>query len=279
MLRKTLLAAVLILSMIAVMSGTTGGAAGSMPISIYVNEKEIATDVSPFIQNGTTFVPVRAICGAMRIENIVWNGSDRTVTIKDLNEIQFTVGEKYAFINGKKHVLSAPAVIREGRTMVPVRLLAEAFGALVGWDGTLYCVEISKSGLNVSPECIAAKYSKDDLMWLARLVEAESCGEPITGQIAVANVVLNRVASREYPDTIYGVIFDRKHGVQFQPTANGTIYNTPSRSCVIAAKRALAGENNIGNCMYFLNKSIATSTWIVENRDYYTTINNHSFYV
>lgn len=279
MLRKTLLAAVLIMSMIAFMTGITGGAAGSMPISIYVNEKEIATDVSPFIQNGTTFVPVRAICNAMRIENIVWNGSDRTVTIKDVNEIQFTVGEKYAFINGKKHVLSAPAVIREGRTMIPVRLLAEAFGAFVDWDGTLYCVEISKSGLNVPPECIAAEYCKDDLMWLARLVEAESCGEPITGQIAVANVVLNRVASREYPDTIYGVIFDRKHGVQFQPTANGTIYNTPSKSCVIAAKRALAGENNIGNCMYFLNKSIATSTWIVENRDYYTTINNHSFYV
>ena len=273
MFRKMILAAVLALSITAATLGYIGGAVSSMPIGIYVNEREISTDVSPFIENGTTFVPVRSICNALRISDIHWNDSNSTVTIKAENQIQFTVGEKYAFLNGKKHVLSAPTVIREGRTMIPVRLLAEAFGAYVEWDKTLYCVEISKDWLDVPSECVASGYTKGDLLWLARIVEAESAGEPFSGQLAVAN------ASKEYPNTIYGVIFDRNHGVQFQPVANGTVYNTPSKLCVIAAKRALMGENNIGNCLYFLNESIATSSWITENRDYYTTIHNHSFYV
>lgn len=279
MFRKITLAAVLALSMIVATIGYISGAVSGMPIGIYVNEREISTDVSPFIENGTTFVPVRSICNAMRIDDIRWDGSDNTVTIKAENEIQFTVGEKYAFVNGKKHVLSAPTVIRDGRTMIPVRLLAEAFGAYVEWDKTLYCVGISKDGLDVPSDCVESEYTKGDLLWLARIVHAESVGEPFDGQLAVANVVLNRVASNEYPNTIYGVIFDRKYGVQFQPVANGTVYNTPSKLSVMASKRALMGENNIGNCLYFLNESIATSSWITENREYYAKIHNHSFYV
>ena len=279
MFRKIILAAVLALSIIVATFGYISGAVSSMPSGIYVNEREISTDVRPFIENGTTFVPVRSICNALRIGDIQWNDSNSTVTIKAENEIQFTVGEKYAFVNGKKYVLSAPTVIREGRTMIPVRLLAEAFGAYVEWDKTLYCVEISKDGLDVPSECVASGYTKGDLLWLSRIVHAESVGEPFDGQLAVANVVLNRVASNEYPNTIYGVIFDRKYGVQFQPVANGTVYNTPSKLSVMASKRAMMGENNIGNCLYFLNESIATSSWITENREYYAKIHNHSFYV
>lgn len=253
--------------------------ANHLPISIYVNEKEISTGVNPFIEKGTTFVPVRAICNALNISDISWNGDEKAVTIKGQNQIQFTVGEKYAFINGKKYILEAPTVIRSDRTMIPLRMLAETFGADVLWDSTFYTVEIEKDGVVVPSESLASYRTKDDLVWLSRIVEAESAGEPVAGQIAVANVVLNRVESNEYPNTIYGVIFDRKYGVQFQPAANGTVYNTPSKMCVFSAKMALEGNNNIENCLYFLNKSIATNMWIVNNRQYYTTINNHSFYL
>lgn len=277
MLRKiTLLLSVCVVMFL---SATQGKSADRMPIGIYVNEKEIITDVQPYIQNGTTFVPVRAICNALNVGNIIWDESTRTVTVKGYNEIQFTVGEKYAYSNGKKLILPAPSTIVGGRTMIPVRLFAESFGADVQWDSTLHCVDISVNDAKLPVASTVTGRRKDELLWLARIVEAESAGEPYTGQLAVANVVLNRVASQEYPNTIYGVIFDRNYGVQFQPVANGTIYNIPSKKAVLASKKALAGENNIGDCLYFLNESIATSHWIPQNRDYYTTIHNHSFYI
>ena len=277
MLRKTFL--LLAVCVVTLFSATHSKSTNSMPIGIYVNEKEIVTDVKPYIQNGTTFVPVRAICNALNAGNIIWDESTKSVTVKEHNQIQFTVGEDYAYINGKKHDLSAPSSIVEGRTMIPVRLFAESFGAEVKWDDNLHGVDISVSDQSLPVASTVTGRRKDELLWLARIVEAESAGEPYQGQLAVANVVLNRVESKDYPNTIYGVIFDRNYGVQFQPVANGTIYNTPSKKAVFASKRALAGENNIGECLYFLNESTATSHWITQNRDYYTTIHNHSFYI
>ena len=98
------------------------------------------------------------------------------------------------------------------------------------------------------------------------------------GKIAVANTILERVASDEFPDTIYGVIFDEKYGTQYEPVSNGTIYNTPDEDCYEAARRALNGEQVVEGCLYFFNPAKATSNWIAENRPYVTTIGNHVFY-
>jgi N-acetylmuramoyl-L-alanine amidase len=90
---------------------------------------------------------------------------------------------------------------------------------------------------------------------------------------------LNRVNHKEYPNTIYGVIFDKKFGVQYSPTADGRIYNTPNKDSVNAAKSALEGYNNIGNSMYFYNPKKSSGTWIKNNRIFYTTIGNHNFHL
>lgn len=251
----------------------------SMPISIYVNEKEICTDSSAYIEGGTTYVPVRAICNAFGITDIEWSNTEQKATIKGYSKLEFYIGKNYAYVNGEKKNMPKKAVLKNGRTMVPVRFFAENSDADVKWDATLHAVKISKDGVNVPSKYCVNGYSSDDILWLSRIVHAESAGEPVKGQIAVANVVLNRVKSADYPSTIYGVIFDRNYGVQFQPVANGTIYNNPSKVSVYAAKRAVEGENYAGDCLYFLNESIATNFWIVNNRKYYTTISNHSFYL
>lgn len=59
-----------------------------------------------------------------------------------------------------------------------------------------------------------APYNAVDYYWLSRIISAESQGEPLEGQIAVGNVVLNRVESDQFPDTIAGVVFDQKYAVQ-----------------------------------------------------------------
>lgn len=251
----------------------------SIPISIYVNEKEICTDSSAYIENGTTYVPVRAICNAMGVTDVEWDGSQKKATVKGYSKIEFYIGKNYAYVNGEKKTMPVKAVLKNGRTMVPVRFFAESSDAQVSWDNTLHAVKITKDGVSVPSKYCANNYTTDDVLWLSRIVHAESEGEPLKGQVAVANVVLNRVKDINYPNTIYGVIFDRNYGVQFQPVANGAIYNTPSRKSVSAAKRAVNGENYVGNCLYFLNEKIATNMWIVNNRSYYTTINNHSFYL
>ena len=105
-----------------------------------------------------------------------------------------------------------------------------------------------------------------------------SQGEPMEGKIAVGNVVLNRVEHSTFPNTIYGVIFDRRYGVQFTPAANGTIYNTPYYLSVIAAKICLEGETVSDKVIYFLEPSLSTSFWIVENCTFAFEIGCHDFY-
>ena len=118
-----------------------------------------------------------------------------------------------------------------------------------------------------------------DLYWLSRIISAESQGESLTGQIAVGNVVLNRVKSAEFPNSIPAVIFDRKHDVQFTPVSNGTVYLPPTAQSVEAAKRALSGESTAGGAMYFYAPALSQGVWINANRTYLMTIGCHRFYL
>ena len=101
----------------------------------------------------------------------------------------------------------------------------------------------------------------------------------MSGQIAVGNVVLNRVRSTEFPESVQAVVFDRKDGVQFEPVSNGSVYDEPTARSVLAAKAALAGTDIVGDCLYFYAPALSQGTWIRSNRTYYTTIGCHRFYL
>ena len=252
----------------------------NIPIDISVNGSFIKTDAPAFIDYDTTFVPIRFVSDALGAHSITWDQSRATATIKQgSTTIQITENKKEAYVNGRKVILNKSARIHSGRLYVPVRFVAESFGAKVGWDNTYYIVQINKSGISVNSSLIDWRYTKDEIFWLGRIIEAESSGEPANGKVAVGNVILNRVKSNEFPNTIYTVIFDRTHGVQFEPIMNGSIYNTPSSESMISAKRALRGENIAGNSLYFLNPRTAANSWIANNRPYYMTIHNHDFYL
>ena len=115
----------------------------------------------------------------------------------------------------------------------------------------------------------------EEIFWLARIIHAEAQGEPYLGQLAVGNVVMNRVESRAYPDSVYEVIFQ---DVQFTPAMNGTVYNTPSVSCVRAAWAAYRGKKPVGSCLYFISVTVRDS-WVIRNRALYQTIGNHRFFL
>jgi N-acetylmuramoyl-L-alanine amidase len=117
------------------------------------------------------------------------------------------------------------------------------------------------------------------MYWLSRIIEAESRGESYTGKVAVGSVIINRVASSDFPNTIKGVIFEYFQGIpQFSPVEDGSIYNTPSAESIRAAQDALNGVRPVGSATYFFNPDKASGTWIVNNKTYVTHIGGHVFY-
>ncbi|MBE3101455.1 MAG: cell wall hydrolase [Firmicutes bacterium] len=124
-----------------------------------------------------------------------------------------------------------------------------------------------------------SQQARNDIYWLARIIQAESQGEPYRGQVAVGNIIMNRVKSSSFPNSVYGVIFEYYGSIpQFSPVADGTIYNTPSDTSIKAAEEAYAGNRPVGSALYFFNPKKAAGSWIVKTRIYLETIGNHAFY-
>ncbi len=251
------------------------------PVCITVNSHYIKTDTPAYLLKQYTMVPIRAVSDALCADSVTWNASAQTATItKGKTVLTLKQHNKTAVVNQKKVNMDTAAVIQNNRLYVPIRFIAETFGVTVSWDKNTYTVHLTSPHISVPQNMITSpKYHEDDLYWLSRIVHAESQGEVMEGKIGVANVVLNRVNSPLFDDTVYQVIFDKKYGVQFTPTTNGSIYHTPTGDSIIAAKRALLGENTAGESLYFLNPNISTSFWIVENRPFFRSIGNHDFYL
>ena len=96
-------------------------------------------------------------------------------------------------------------------------------------------------------------FEENDRYLLANLIYCEAGGEPYAGQLAVGAVVINRVLSSVYPNTMTGVIYQK---YQFSPVGSGRLaialsQNKATASCYKAADEAMAGQTNVGNCVYF----------------------------
>ncbi|MGE6227620.1 cell wall hydrolase [Paenibacillus chitinolyticus] len=126
----------------------------------------------------------------------------------------------------------------------------------------------------MTPQKQSQPYSDEDIYWLARIVSAEAKGESEIGQIAVANVVLNRVKSEKFPDTIKKVIFAKG---QFSPVNNKSIFKEPTTKATESARKALQGKKVINeDVYYFFEARTATSKWS-KTRKVAAVIGNHTF--
>lgn len=132
-------------------------------------------------------------------------------------------------------------------------------------------VTLSSSASSSGSSAVSA-----DQYLLARLVYAEARGESYKGKVAVAAVVLNRVRSSAFPNTISGVIYQSN---AFESVSNGSINKTPDSDCLRAAREAMNGWDPTGGCLYFYNAAqVSTGSWI-KTRTVKTVIGNHSFAV
>ncbi len=119
----------------------------------------------------------------------------------------------------------------------------------------------------------AAQNAQGDVELLARLISAEARGEPYTGQVAVGAVVLNRVASPAFPNTLSGVIYQSG---AFTCIQDGQFWGKVSDSAYKAARDAVNGWDPSGGAIYYFNPSTATSSWIW-SRPLITVIGKHRF--
>ena len=115
--------------------------------------------------------------------------------------------------------------------------------------------------------------SSTDLNLLARAIYGEARGEPYTGQVAVAAVILNRVKSSSFPNTIAGVIYQSG---AFDCVADGQINLTPNQNAYNAARDALNGWDPTYGCLFYYNPRTATSKWML-SRTVKLNIGNHAF--
>lgn len=141
-------------------------------------------------------------------------------------------------------------------------------------DGIVGEKTLAALGINSSQNSSSTSSSNSsNVDLLSRLVYAEARGEPYKGQVAVAAVVLNRVASSSFPNTISGVIYQSG---AFDVVADGQINLSADATAKKAAQDALNGWDPTSGCIYYFNPKTATSSWIW-SRPQVLTIGNHIF--
>ena len=118
--------------------------AASDTITLYINDKKINTDVPPEIRNGRTLVPVRVIFEQFDAK-VYWNDTLKQVTVaSESKTVILTVNSNTAVVNSRRHVLDTAPVIKDGRTLVPVRFISETLGYDVKWEEKTRSVKINE---------------------------------------------------------------------------------------------------------------------------------------
>lgn len=134
-------------------------------------------------------------------------------------------------------------------------------------DGIVGAKTAAKLNISLSTQ------TSNDLYLLAKCIHAEARGEVYVGQVAVAAVILNRVKSPEFPNSISGVIYQPW---AFTAVHDGQINLEPNQSAYNAAQDALNGWDPTYGCLYYYNPEVATSKWIF-SRQTVVTIGKHVF--
>jgi len=183
-------------------------------------------------------------------------------------------GAAYFVANGRYLYAGDGLIWVNGRVAAPVRQLARVFNLTVGYDAVTGQVLLTRQE-GAEPYLASGEetYDSEVLLWLSRIIYAESGNQSLEGKIAVGNVVMNRVKHPQFPNTLYDVLFQKN---QFSPASSGSIYKQPNWESQVAAMLVLDGAQVVPEALFF--NGAGARSYASRNRTYVTTIGSHDFY-
>lgn len=239
--------------------------------NLIVNNEQVSNPSATTVVNETTYVSIESFLNLLDPDADISNQKGKLLASGKGFRLKAYVGQPYMTLNDRYLYIPDGVIAENGYVMVPIRTLSHSLGATTNWEPLTETINVKSDGKPLRSG--SSFYNQDELYWLSRIINAESRNQPLVGKIAVGTVILNRVESHQFPNSVHDVIFS---GIQFSPVDNGSIYLEPSRDSVIAAKLALDGAREAGDSLFFHRKNL--NAWAARNKTYVTTIADHSFY-
>jgi len=219
-----------------------------------MNGKWYVIPTCPFAQNNYIYMPLREMAELLQTE-VVWDEDKLAVNLKSVPPYKVGKGETMQVISDKLHLVKAQLEELNG---IDLRTVLEA--------GRMLKVVI--------PDIIRDKAANNEMYLLAKVIDLEAGYEPFEGQIAVGDVILNRVNDPHFPGTVNDVIYAAG---QFPPVHEEAFASlVPKNSCILAAEQALGGKNLVQGALYFYNPRTGGSDFF-ESLDTVADIGNHRF--
>lgn len=247
--------------------------AGTYYVTVESFMTSIDTESMVEEEDGTATASAAAVTEIVDVSAEDTSGEMANVEEETLN-FRAEAGDCYVVANGRYLYVETLVQTIEGKVAVPVRTLAEVFNLDVGYDTvTRYILLEKQDGSDAYILDGESYYDENILYWLSRIIYSESGNQSMEGQIAVGNVVMNRLNSPMFPNTIKGVLFQKN---QFSPAMSGSIYRTPRAMSVVAAKLVMDGAVVLEDALFFNRAGM--NTFAARNRIYVATIGAHAFY-
>ncbi|XEC97574.1 stalk domain-containing protein [Paenibacillus tarimensis] len=225
-----------------------------------LNGEPYFMDVTPFIHSGRTYIPLRHAAEFLHAQ-VGWDQAAKRAAITDVPLYETNEGDSWDAIS--ERFGTTEQLLKERNQMKSTDKLQAA---------TLLKVIIPDI-MDNKVEPVKAS-NNEDVMLLAKIVQVEAGYESYDSQLAVANVILNRVNDKRFPDTIRDVIYQPG---QFPPAHNGLLNKSePSANVIKAAEAAYGGENNVEGAIYFYNPKV-TGGKFWDNLTLVKEIGNHRY--
>ena len=243
----------------------------------YVTVESFVTAMNPESmveeEEGNVFVSAAVVSEVVDVETEDAEAETANVVEETLS-FSAEAGSCYVVANGRYLYVESLVQTVEGKVAVPIRAMAEVFNLDVSYDSENRHILLTyQEGGDSYILDGDSYYDEEILYWLSRIIYSESGNQSMAGKIAVGNVVMNRLNSPLFPNTIKGVLFQKN---QFSPAMSGSIYRTPKESSVVAAKLVMDGAVVLENALFFNRAGM--NTFAARNRTYVATIGAHAFY-
>lgn len=194
---------------------------------IIVNDHIVYSDVYPYIKNSRTYVPIRFIAEELGYD-VKWDGANKKVTMtNDGTTVELTIGSNKMMVNGKAVLLDAPAEIRDDRTFVPLRAIAEAFGEKVDYSSDYKAVYIGDNPKYNAFYKVVYYYEKKETVISEYTINIATYKMDVNGNVTRFGSIreLVNIVYDDFYD--YGVSGVSKYGVTTYKT-NKTTYTQPT---------------------------------------------------